>query len=217
VADDGTFGFDELTRVLTTAMVAEIKDVMPKAHARVGEVFVKMATEKITRENAYAPNSALTTLLKGSTMPLVGGGPTGLDRPLSGGGSGSDLVGSLAFDVKGWRSVILGIQSPQLPASRGGRFLYEVLHNGATWEITDKQRRAIFHKLREARGSSWVSAVTESWTGPGKTTWTIPPRPFLAAVFRDPKFLKEASAIYHEALQAAVRNVITKAIAKIKV
>ena len=110
-----TFGFDQLDAMLDSQLfVQNMKQIFPRAHARIGTKFVGDARKAIIVDKIYKPNALSTIVRKGSSTPLVDKG---------------DLVGSLTYDVKDHLVVELGINSPRLSS---GRFLYEVLHNGAT-------------------------------------------------------------------------------------
>lgn len=110
-----TFGFEQLIELLDAVKFeSRTQQAFDKAQNRIGLVFVAMARKKITVDKVYAPNSPATIALKRSSLPLVETG---------------DLVGSITYDVKDPFRVLLGINSVRLS---GGRFLYEVLHNGAT-------------------------------------------------------------------------------------
>lgn len=192
----GSWGWDDLSDALRRGTIRRAKAMAPQAHERVGLVFRRMTIQQITIDQPFAPNSPITVALKGSTTPLVGGGSAELGRSLPGGGSGGDLVGSITYRVEGWKAVVLGVKSPRL--SRGsGRYLYEVLHNGATWVPTDRQRRAMFQKLKR------TGRVLRRVSGAAKGTWTIPPRPFLRVVFEDPQFGDAVRDIYTQLVRAA--------------
>lgn len=112
---DGTFGFDELLPLLDAVKFQQrAQTAFTKAQNKIGLTFVARARKAIVVDKVYTPNAAATIALKGSSTPLVDTG---------------DLIGSLTFEVPDPFKVVLGINSPMLSS---GRFLYEVLHNGAT-------------------------------------------------------------------------------------
>ena len=115
MASDGTFGFDELLSILDKKRFKAAAAVsFRKANNRIGLVFVRDARKLITVDKIYLPNSPATIALKGSSTPLIDTG---------------DLVGAITYEVKSPFLVRLGVNSPKLSS---GRYLYEVLHNGAT-------------------------------------------------------------------------------------
>lgn len=116
VDPDGTFGFDQLDAMLggDPTFARRFESAFTKANRQIGTKFVRDARVQITRTKPFAANAPATIAAKKSTTPLVDHG---------------DLVGSLNYDVKGPDLVRMGINSPRLAS---GRYLYEVLHNGAT-------------------------------------------------------------------------------------
>ncbi|MGE0229454.1 MAG: hypothetical protein AB7U23_13205 [Dehalococcoidia bacterium] len=179
--------------------------ILPAAHARVGERFVAIATDRID-DRDYETNAPLTIALKGSDLPLVGEDGT--------------LRGSITYNVRGAQRVDFGAKSPRLP---GGQLLYAVLHEGATIKVTPRMRMAVMAKLREKEKSikalkrksakrkkdlAWIQeahAALKAFgdANPGASAyWTIPPRPFLREVWEDKTWRRFARKTYVDALEA---------------
>jgi len=189
VQPDGTFGFVELQQWFGK-VIEQIKHVLPKAHARAGEIFVADARDRILDEKPFEENSPLTVALKGSDTPLLNDG---------------DLAGSLTYIVDDWKGVRLGVRSRKL---RSGRYLAEVLHNGATLKVTPAMRRAVFAKLRErAKRDKRARSFARSIRGmPAKGVWIIPPRPFLSTTFESKAFQDKVRAEYQRFIDRAVEQ-----------
>lgn len=183
VEKDGTFGFEEFAHLTDPARIdAMFKKYLPKTHDYVGtNIFQPAAVKKITRERPFAPNAALTIAIKKSSTPLVDNG---------------DLVGSIGHEVvDGGMTLRMGVSSPK---TKSGRYLYEILHNGATITVTPAVRAAVFAKLRNAVGDSAFKAMRTNLKGPGARVWHIPARPFLTDLFEDKAWLAEAIQPYKE-------------------
>ncbi len=198
MAGSKTVGWDEwLARTDPKTVRRRINAVFPKALGRVGKVFEADAKQGIAG-GIYAPNAPLTVALKKSSLPLV-------DK--------SNLVGAITSQVRGLE-LRVGVNSPRLGS---GRLLYEVLHNGATIQVTAAMRRAVMAKLGEAMRSGQGGAGMADWladahsalagfSGGATATWVIPPRPFLATVWEDPAFARKVKAILTQAMEAIVRG-----------
>jgi hypothetical protein len=187
VEKDGTFGFDRWDDLVDPARVgAELLTKLPEAHEQLGLLFVREATRAITVDKPFAPNAPATKIIKGSDVPLQ-------DR--------GRLIGSLGYNVKGAKSVRLGVSSPK---DKRGRFIYEHVHEG--WEVSDpetlaKMRRALFAKMRKKMSKTKWRALQSTLKGqPAQTTWKSPGRPFLTHVFEDPVFLSRMNRIYDKML-----------------
>lgn len=170
VGRDGTFGFDEVRRALNGPRVAKgLRKHLKRGLNVVGEMFITAATDVIQSEKPFAENSPVTIALKSSSTPLVS--------------SGDRILDALAFKVVRFTKIRMGVQSEKLGS---GRFLAEVLHNGATIPVTPAMRAAVFAKLRDRLGdAAFKDFAANLLAGPAKQFWTIPARPFLRKVFDD--------------------------------
>mgnify|MGYP006908240361 FL=1 len=189
---DGTFGFQDLLHLLDPDRFREaLEKHLATAHARVGQEFVTRTVTTITRKKPFDPNAPLTVALKGSSTPLV-------DR--------GDLVSRITFEVVSAVRVRLGIASPKLDAGKG-RYLYEVLHNGATIPVTPAMRAAVMAKLQEKMGDEAFDRMADFFrNGPSRGFWVIPPRPFLKHTFERPDFWKAALGHYRDAVERAIED-----------
>lgn len=160
-----------------------------RAQGRIGQDFVRMARQRI-RGKEYAANAPLTVALKGSDAPLANDG---------------DLLGDLRYRVEGYDKVRVGVgPSPK----KGGREVYEIIHNGARVRVTRKM--LIFMRARlasmEAAGAykgrtkqarrehqaavegasrvigSVLTPKKRIASGGGGGYWIIPPRPYIDSV-----------------------------------
>ena len=187
VQPDGTFGWDELAHLVDPKRVKHaMQSHFSVALRRVGLLFERRAAEIITREKPFKANAALTIALKGSTTPLVDHG---------------DLVGSLTSHRINWMRLRMGVRSKRL---KGGRYLAEVLHNGATIQVTDAMRRAVFGALRRKLGPRFDAFAAKMLGAPAKSVWIIPPRPFLATTFNDAKWQNDSARQLIKALDESL-------------
>lgn len=190
MAVKGTFGFDELRQWFgISGIPKELRAELIQAHNRVGQLYVARTRQRILRDKPFVKNSPVTVAMKGSSTPLVDDG---------------DLVGSIAFRVEGFSRVVLGVRSPR---TNSGRFLYEILHNGATITVTPSMRRAVMAKLSKRLGPARMRAFSQQWfRGPAKIVWIIPGRPFITDTLNAPEFRRAALNIYARALESAIQE-----------
>jgi len=186
VQPDGTFGWEELERLVDPQRVRKaFAKFFPDALDRMGQLFVTRGRDIILDEKPFADNAALTVALKGSATPLVEHG---------------DLVESLTYHLIGWKKLRMGVNSRELSS---GRVLAEVLHEGATLRVTNKMRAAVMAKLSEKVGKTRFRQLSKNF-GPAKSTWVIPPRPFLTTTFADKEFTEKSANWMLEALDASL-------------
>lgn len=187
------------------------------AHRRMGRQFVRNS-RRLIRAGSYAPNSPITTIIKGSSKPLVDKG---------------DLFQSITFDADS-RMVKVGlIRAKSSPSAVN---LGITLHEGATIDVrkhpqvrkrvwatvrdrlspaqmaalgtksrrsagraagkvgrkmTDRQRRAFFARQPKTSGS-------------GKAIWRIPARPFLAKPLGEARFVRFVRDTWEDAVKISL-------------
>lgn len=192
------------------------------ANERIGRQFQARA-RRLIRSGAYAPNSPLTVILKGSSKPLVDKG---------------DLFQAITFDLPSPYMVRVGV----FRAKAGDQLvnLGAILHEGATIDVQKHPgvrakvwslvRSAIGNssKLRGASRAAVVGAATSigmskggkakpklkgqalkrffasqpKTGGPAKKVWVIPGRPFIAQPLSDPTFRNFALEQWSRAVRA---------------
>lgn len=154
-----------------------LKKNVASANRRIGRQFQATARRRI-RQGKYAANSPLTIALKGSSRPLVNGG---------------QLFQGLSYDVPDYTMVRVGV------FRRGsGQEVVDIghaVHEGYSFEPTDAQRAAVFAQLAEEERDSL------SLGEPAKTTWTVPPRPYITDVLEDQGFQKFAGQQWIDAVR----------------
>lgn len=166
------------------------------ANGRIGQQWQARARREI-RAGAYAPNSPITIILKGSSKPLVADG---------------DLFQSLAYDASDPYKAKVGIFR-----ARSGEKAVNVglvLHEGATIDVgaNPQVRKAVWAKVREKLsltgklGKASKSAVTGAAAslggGAAKSIWTIPPRPFIMSVIESGSFQAYTLKTWNQAVRA---------------
>jgi len=178
-----TFGFDDLAKLLDPQRFrATFKAEMLKAQNAVGAKFRQEAQDRID-DKSYQPNRPFTVMIKGSTTPLVRKG---------------DLHGSLTWNAEPFR-IAMGTSDTR--RARNGRLVAEILHNGATIQVTNRIRRAVFAQLSKSMLRRLPERVRE---GPGKPFWVIPARPYIADVFESSAWRVFARSRYVRALQRTI-------------
>lgn len=193
------------------------------AGTRSGQRFQRSARRAI-RSRKYAPNSPITTIIKGISTPLVAGG---------------DLFQSLTYRVASPYEVQLGIQ--RRTVGERGINIAATLHEGATINVRQHPgvRRAVWAKVSDRLGSDLSSLPTRSraavrraarrigYSPPsgaarrgmfaamrsdgrlvgrprtGADVWIIPARPFITAITTDPAFHRFILDQYAQAVRAA--------------
>lgn len=194
------------------------------ANKRIGRQFVGNAKRRI-RAGRYAPNSPITTIIKGSSKPLV-------DR--------GDLIQSITFKASP-RLLLVGI----IRAKSGDEKVNigRTLHEGATIDVgkNPKQRAAVWAKVREAVSATRLLALTgkrrelvvsatraislrgrkgtpmtdrqrRAWFArqpktagrTGKSIWRIPARPFITDPLSEPVFIEFVKKTWISAIQIAL-------------
>lgn len=203
---------------------ARINHFLPLAHERMGRRFVRDA-RRLIRSGAYAPNSPLTVLLKGSSKPLVDKG---------------DLFQSITFENTRWpgRRFVISTALGVIKRKAGPRAvnIAQVLHDGATIDTRRNPaiRRAVFAKARDAlakagrsksasararRAAARALGVRAPLTRrqraamfarmggrarAGSGVWVIPGRPFITRPFSDAAFQIFVRDTWEKAIRRAV-------------
>lgn len=197
---------------------ARLERNLVTAGNRIGRQFQREARSLI-RAKAYAPNSPVTVILKGSSTPLV-------DR--------GDLFQQITFAVPDPYNVQLGIMRRAV----GDRQINvaAVLHEGQTIKVTPKIRAAVFAKVRDGLSASRLAALnprsrsavrgaaaamglaqrramharramgTPKLSGRGAEVWIVPGRPFIARPASDPAWQRFAVDQYAQAVFHALRS-----------
>jgi hypothetical protein len=155
---------------------------MEKA-TKVNAMLVVKEIKRRIRAKEYAPNSALTVALKGSSTPLV---------------DNADLFRSIEAhtidSLRQFAGVLRGTRS------KDGEDLVniaKILHDGIMIKMTPAMRRWIFAQLRDAGVEDDKSAGKNKKPG-----WVvIPGRPFIKAVFDDPKVKAMVKANWEQAVK----------------
>ena len=182
-----------------------------RANELIGKRFQRAARGMI-RAAAYAPNSPLTVILKGSSKPLLDKG---------------DLYQAITYEVEGPYAVKVGVIKHRLKGATTLDVAW-ILHEGATINVAQhpKVRRKMWAMLRErmagigklskprrevvlaaAKGMGLgrkrkftrkqiaylIATGKISKAGPqhkptSNPVWTIPARPFIARPLSDPEF-----------------------------
>jgi hypothetical protein len=153
-------------------LAGRIKKEISKATA-VNTMLVVKEIKRRIRAKEYAPNSALTIALKGSSTPLI---------------DNADLFRSIqAHLIDSYRSfagVLRGTRSKD-----GGDLvnLAKMLHDGISIKMTPAMRRWIFAQLNQAGIEAGEVAGGGGAKKSKKPGWVvIPGRPFIKDVFDDP-------------------------------
>ncbi len=176
-----TGDWERMIKALDPAVFrANLAREVEMAHARIGADFRARAVRAI-RAQHYAPNSPITIAIKGSSTPLVRGG---------------DLIQSITSARPKWDELRLGI----MRGAMGAEFVNvaRILHEGAVIDtrLHPEVRAAVMARVAagaraKRRGASkraTQAAVDALSSRTGSGLWVIPPRPFLAAPFLDPRF-----------------------------
>lgn len=168
------------------AFQARMARIMPQTMNRIGVMLVG-AMRRSIRSGDYAPNSALTKAMKGSSKPLV-------DR--------GDLMRALTYDAygrgtgkgkAGGYGLYVGLRRRSPKANIGA-----ALHEGFTLTVTPKMRAAVFAQLAERNPRARFNS-----TGPAKSIWIVPPRPFIEQPF------KASAPQIQRALEGAIYAALT--------
>lgn len=158
---------------------------------RIGRQFVRQARLAI-QSREYAPNAAITIILKGSSAPLVA--------------AGGDLFQALTFAVApGAKASTMALRLG-ITRQRSGEEIVNIgwiLHEGAEIDTNEhpQVRAAVFAKVAEALGNvgklskrsreavrkAAGGELGESVAGP-PGVWIIPPRPFILNITETPQF-----------------------------
>lgn len=176
-----------------------------RANRRIGVAFKRIARDFI-KARKYEVNAPLTVALKGKSLPLADTG---------------ELLGSLAFELRGHSGVALGVgRSPMA----GRRMLYEVLHDGARIRVTPQMIAAVMKKVsdqltagkfkgrskkqkrqhKSALESTHAKLQQISGKVTGASFWIIPPRPFLKKPLESKEFVETVVSEWAGALYMTI-------------
>ena len=199
------------------------------AHARMGRQFVRNARQAIRAGN-YAPNSALTVILKGSSKPLVDTG---------------DLAQAITYEVLD-DAKMRGVRVGLIRAKGGAQVINigAILHEGATIDIGKHPavRRAVWAKVRDGLGAArfrslnaaqrrsvtraalqlgalgvrrsrpmtdrqrraFFGRLPKEGRSSGKSIWRIPARPFLTDPLNESAFITFVRETWSDAVRTAL-------------
>jgi hypothetical protein len=171
-------------------------------------MMVASEIRKRIKGRRYAANAPLTVLIKKSSTPLV---------------DDADLFGAVTSKNLGKYSVFVGIlRSAVSDDGRSMVNLAELLHNGGMIPVTEAMRGMfiILYEVgqgkREASSLEGRTAVLAKALGsrikhirplkPSTKYITIPPRPFITSVLRDPIVHKRCERNWNNAVRAAFKD-----------
>ena len=160
-------GFGKFLRAFAEKRIAGILRDQERLAMQRTVVFLRAEVlSYIDEERHGVPNAPLTTLIKGSSRPLV-------DR--------GDLRNSITTEVVGrGREVHGAVGVLRRRRAKRGRRMTDVataLHEGFVVRVTPKVRAAVFAELRKRQGKK-----ARGSGGRGSSTWRVKGRPFI----RDP-------------------------------
>jgi hypothetical protein len=141
---------------------------------------VQMGRAAVIRKidsGAFAPNSALTVALKGSSKPLVDKG---------------DLRRSIQGKVLSWKEGFIGVLR-----SSGKSNVAELLHEGGTIKVTPRMR----NWFKGAAGKTGMKPLA-----PATTTIRIPGRPFIKSALETGAFNILVIENFSRAVEAALHD-----------
>lgn len=167
------FGWREVLNGLdAVAFRRRLEREIRHANQRIGREAVAVVRRQI-RGGAYAPNAATTAFLKASSRPLVNTG---------------ELFQSISFDTPAWNVARIGL----LRATMGPEAVNIgiALHEGYTITVTDRVRARFMAMIRAAAGMTGSlgrdaqgrfrrRGVLPPLSGPARSVWIVPPRPYL--------------------------------------
>lgn len=144
----------------------------------------------------YTANAPRTVILKGGDLPLAGktGSPESA-AGASGGGTGAALLKSLAYQMEGPLSAIVGVN--RWANYRGRKNIGKIVHDGVTIPVTERMRK-YFYFLAFKYGSKGFKPLH-----PRTKKIVIPPRPFIKNVIDDPTVQARMRAQWEAAVDAA--------------
>jgi hypothetical protein len=174
----------------------------------VNAMYVISEIRRRIKRRAYERNSAFTVLLKRSSTPLV---------------DDSDLFNAVTHQVVSPTAVFVGVfRTARDEDGKSLANLAELLHEGGVIQVTTAMRNMF--ALLAAVGSGEVSKseltgraaeIAARLKGRIKQmkplkdstrALVIPPRPFLRAVFKDPKVLKRVRKTWEKAVQDTLQG-----------
>lgn len=178
---------------------ATVDKHLGKATALNGKIGEKMVRQAIVAGN-YAPNAALTVMLKGSSKPLVG-----IDNGIF------QAITSQRVDST---TVFIGV----LRTNEDYNIALAV-HDGISIRVTPKMRGMFYALWKASEGAMPAANLTgraaELWER-AKSGWkplkqsttaiTIPPRRFIEDVMKNPEFKTKAHMTWSKALEDAYRE-----------
>jgi hypothetical protein len=211
------------------AFTRRLQGELRKANELIGKRFQRQARALI-RGGAYAPNSPMTIILKGSSKPL-------LDR--------GDLFQAITYEVESSYVVQVGVIKARLKGPDALDIAW-ILHEGATINVEQhpkvrrklwamlRERMAGLAKMRKPRREVTLKAAGAMGLGrkkkftrkqvayliatgkinvPGRqhkptsnAIWTIPARPFIARPLADPAFTAYALERWSAAVKVALKD-----------
>lgn len=202
-------GWDRLRSMLDPKLFDErMKRNLKKATQLNALIIVKEIRKRI-QGGGYSANAALTTLLKGSSKPLIGPGDNELFKAITHQmvNESTAFIGVLRsarsesgkpmVDVAG--AVHEGVEIVVTDAMRG---LFLVLAKVTTGDMSPDKltgRAAILYKQLSGRGP--VKPLKAS-----TTAIRIPPRPFIRSVFEDPTIKKKIKANWMAAIALSYKG-----------
>ena len=168
--------------------------------------------KQIRREiqgGGYEKNAELTTLLKGSTKPLVGPGD-------------AELFKAITKEIVNDFSAFVGVLRSEKSASGEDLVnIAEVVHEGSTITVTEAMRGMFIAMAAASRGDMPESKLEgralelyNQLKGRGEiyplkadtTAITIPARPFVRKVFEDPEVMKRVQDTWAHAMKASFQG-----------
>lgn len=169
---------------------------------------IRREIRKNIRSKKYEKNAALTSLIKGSTTPLIDAG---------------DLWGAITTKNVDAYTLFIGVLK-STTTKRGMPMvnLVQLLHEGGTLQVTEHMRNMFILLAEVGEGKRDISTLEGrtleiakslgdriSQIKPLKPTTThivIPPRPFIADVLKDKAILKKCEDNWRKAVDAALRS-----------
>lgn len=154
-------------------LAERIEKEINKATAVNAMLVVKEIKRRI-RAKEYAPNSALTVALKGSSTPLI---------------DNADLFRSIQAHLVSSYQQFVGVLRGTRSKDGGDLVnIAQILHDGISIKMTPAMRRWIFAQLNDAGIKGDKSSGGGKAKKSAKPGWVvIPGRPFIKDVFDDPK------------------------------